>query len=104
METLFRPDMVWLIVCAALATYATRFGGYVLITRMKRIPPRMEAALSAVPAAVLTTLVVPAAVTGGIDMAFAILVALVAGMRTGTMAMLAIGWVAVMVFRQFVTG
>ncbi len=104
MEALFRPDMVMIIALAAIATYATRFGGYVLITRMKRIPPRMEAALNAVPAAVLTTLVAPAAITGGLDVTVAIAVALIAGMRTGTLPMLAIGWATVMVFRHFVIG
>lgn len=57
-------DLLYLSVAAAVATYVTRFGGYVLITQLKNIPPRIESALNAVPAAVLTTLVAPAFVYG----------------------------------------
>lgn len=31
-------DLLYLIVAAAVATYVTRFGGYVLITQLKNIP------------------------------------------------------------------
>ena len=55
------------ILAAALATYATRTAGYALIKSLETIPPRMEAALNAVPAAVLTALVAPSFVYGGID-------------------------------------
>lgn len=102
MEALFRPEMVAIIVAAALATYATRFGGYVLITRMKRIPPRVEAALNAVPAAVLTTLVAPSAVTGGLDVSLTLVAALLVGLRLGVLPMLAAGWVVVMVLRHLI--
>ena len=56
---------VWIILAGALATYATRIGGYVVLARFKRIHPRVEAGLNAVPAAVLSTLVAPALLTGG---------------------------------------
>ncbi|MFC3075630.1 AzlD family protein [Shinella pollutisoli] len=102
MEALFRPEMVAIIVAAALATYATRFGGYVLITRMKRIPPRVEAALNAVPAAVLTTLVAPSAVTGGLDVSLTLVAALLVGLRLGVLPMLAAGWVVVMILRHLI--
>lgn len=102
MEALFRPEMVAIIVAAALATYATRFGGYVLITRMKRIPPRVEAALNAVPAAVLTTLVAPSAVTGGLDVSLTLVAALLMGLRLGVLPMLAAGWVVVMILRHLI--
>lgn len=59
-------DMIWLILTLAVLTYATRFGGHVILSRFKRINPRLEAALDAVPAAVITALVVPAAFTTGI--------------------------------------
>lgn len=103
MDALFRPEMVAIIVAAAIATYATRFGGYVLITRMKRIPPRVEAALNAVPAAVLTTLVAPAAVTGGLDVSLALTTAFLVGLRLGVMPMLAAGWVVVMTLRHLIS-
>lgn len=53
-------DILWLIITLALLTYATRFGGHVVLSRFKRINPRLEAALDAVPAAVITALVAPA--------------------------------------------
>jgi len=91
---------VLLILAAALATYATRIGGYVLITRLKSIPRRVEAALNAVPAAVLTTLVAPAFFTGGWDVKIAMLAALAVALRFPGLIMLAAGWVAVMICRH----
>lgn len=91
---------VLLILAAALATYATRIGGYVLITRLKSIPPRVEAALNAVPAAVLTTLVAPAFFIGGWDVKIAMLAALAVALRFPGLIMLAAGWVAVMICRH----
>lgn len=55
----------WIIIVGAIVTYLTRIGGYLVLSRFKRIHPRVEAALDAVPAAVLTTLVAPAAALGG---------------------------------------
>ncbi|MDC7262649.1 AzlD family protein [Shinella sp. HY16] len=91
-----------IIAAGAIATYLTRVGGYVFITRMKRIPPRAEAALNAVPAAVLTTLVAPAAVTGGFDVSVTMAIAFLLGLRLSLLPVLAIGWVVVMVLRQFI--
>jgi uncharacterized membrane protein len=94
------PEMLFLILAAAVATFATRIGGYVLITRMKAIPPRMEQALNAVPAAVLTTLVAPSFFNGGWDVKIAMLVALAAALRYPGLLMLAAGWAAAMVCRH----
>jgi uncharacterized membrane protein len=102
METFFHTQTLLIIAAGAIATYLTRVGGYVFITRMKRIPPRVEAALNAVPAAVLTTLVAPAAVTGGLDVSLTLLVALVVGLRLSVLPMLAIGWIVVMTLRHFI--
>ncbi|CAD7023610.1 AzlD family protein [Pseudorhizobium endolithicum] len=100
MEASLDTGTLFLILAAAVATYLTRVGGYVLITRMKSIPPRVEAALNAVPAAVLTTLVAPAFFTGGWDVKIAMLVALAVALRFPGLVMLAAGWVAVMVCRH----
>ena len=51
----------WIIIAGAIATYLTRIGGHLVISRFEHIHPRVEAGLNAVPAAVLTTLVAPAA-------------------------------------------
>jgi uncharacterized membrane protein len=96
----FDLHMALVILAAAVATYATRIGGYVLITRMKRIPPRMEAALNAVPAAVLTTLVAPAFFTGGLDSKLALAAALLVGLRGSHTWMLVVAWIVVMIWRH----
>ena len=81
MTDIIPMDMLLVILGAALATYVTRFGGYVLINRMKTIPPRMEQALNAVPAAVLTTLVAPSFFNGGWDVKIAMVAALAVCLR-----------------------
>ena len=94
------PATAWLILAAAAATFMTRIGGYVLITRMRTIPPRLEAALNAVPAAVLTTLFAPAFFTGGLDVKLAMLVALAVSLKYPGLIMLAAGWATAMLCRQ----
>lgn len=89
-----------LLIMAALATYATRIGGYILMSSMKRIPPRVESALNAVPAAVLTTLVAPPFVNGGWDVRIAMVVAFVVCLRFPGLTILAAGWAAVMILRH----
>jgi uncharacterized membrane protein len=56
---------LWIILFGAVVTYLTRIGGHLVLSRFQRIHPRVEAALDAVPAAVLTTLVAPAAAAAG---------------------------------------
>lgn len=56
---------LWLIILGGgLLTYLTRIGGHLLIARIGALPPRLEAALNAVPAAVITTIVAPVIVSG----------------------------------------
>ncbi|MCT7663728.1 AzlD family protein [Shinella kummerowiae] len=102
MENMFHTQTLLIIAAGAIATYLTRVGGYIFITRMKRIPPRAEAALNAVPAAVLTTLVAPAAVTGGLDVSLTMAVAFLAGLRVSLLPMLGIGWIVVMTLRHLI--
>jgi uncharacterized membrane protein len=90
---------VWIIVAAAIVTYATRVGGYLVLSRFRRIPPRVDAALNAVPAAVLTTLVAPAAVFNGAAEALTLAVCLAIGLRIPMMAMFALGWVLIVGLR-----
>ena len=54
-----------LIVAGAAVTLVNRLAGHYVLARFEPIPYRVEAALEAVPIAVMTTLVVPAAVDGG---------------------------------------
>ena len=78
-------DPLLLIGLCALLTFATRVGGYLVLSRFTSVPPRVEAALDAVPAAVMTTLVVPAAITGGWQELAALAVAAVVALRVGLM-------------------
>ncbi|MCD1636760.1 AzlD family protein [Martelella mediterranea] len=100
----FTDDHIILIIlAAAVVTYLTRIGGYLLLSVVSRIPPRVEAALNAIPAAVLTTLVAPAFYAGGWETKLAMAAALLVGLRyTSPLPMIAIGWAVVMIARYFV--
>lgn len=100
MDLSLDPTTTWIILAAALATFATRIGGYVLIARFKTIPPRLEAALNAVPAAVLTTLFAPAFFTGGLDVKLAMIVGLLVSLRYPGIIGIAAGWAMAMVARH----
>ena len=100
MDSAEHLHLIYIILAAAVATFLTRIGGYVMITQMKRIPPRMEAALNAVPAAVLSTLVAPAFVYGGWDVAASMVVAFFVGLRFSSLWMLLAGWLVVMAIRH----
>ena len=93
--------MLTLILLGGFVTYLTRIGGYVLMTRFKTIPPRLEAGLNAVPVAVLTTLVAPAFVQGGWEVKLGMVVALLICLKRSGMAMLIIGWGLVVALRYF---
>ena len=102
MTTLLTPYMTLLIAAAAAATFLTRIGGYVLVKRLKSMPPRLEAALNAVPAAVLTALVSPAFFYGEIDVKVAMAAAVLICLRSGAIPMLIGGWAVVMLMRQLI--
>ena len=92
-------DITWIIIAGALATYATRVGGHLVLSRFERIPARVSAALDAVPAAVLTTLVAPAAFSNGPAEAITLLIAGFAALRLNLIAVLAIGAAAIISLR-----
>ncbi len=92
--------ILWIVVAAAVATYATRIGGHLLLSRFERIHPRVEAGLNAVPAAVLTTLVAPAVTTAGPAELAALLVAGLVSLRTGMAGMFVAGAVVLIALRQ----
>ncbi|MET3789945.1 AzlD family protein [Aquamicrobium terrae] len=94
---------VWIIIAAAVATYFTRIGGYLVLSRFDRIHPRVEAGLNAVPAAVLTTLVAPAVMQGGPAEWAAIIVAGVVALRGGLMSMFLAGAAVLVIARHFMT-
>lgn len=84
-------DVTALIVACALVTYATRVGGHLILARLPRVPYRLEAALNAVPVAVLGALIAPAIVLGGPEQTVAALVAGFAGLRLSATWVVAIG-------------
>lgn len=87
-----------LIVALGVATYATRIGGHLILSRFETIDPRVEAALDAVPAAVLTAIVAPAALAGPAE-AIAAIVAVLCALRFPILATLAAGVAVVVALR-----
>ncbi len=102
MTELYDLRIVLTILAAAVATYLTRIAGHLLISRMRTVPPRLEAALNAVPAAVLTTLVVPAFVYGALDLKIAMTLAFLVAFRTTGIPMLVAGWLTVVAARALI--
>ena len=92
----------WIIIAGAIATYLTRIGGHLVISRFDNIHPRVEAGLNAVPAAVLTTLVAPELLNAGPAEWAALAVTGVVSLRGGLMSMFLAGAAALIVARQFV--
>lgn len=101
MSELYDLKIVLTILAGAVATYLTRISGHLLISRMTSVPPRLEAALNAVPAAVLTTLVAPAFFYGGLDMQIAMAVAFLVAFRTTGIPMLVAGWITLAIARAY---
>ena len=82
-------NLVALIVACAVVTYLTRIGGHLLLARFMPLPYRIEAALEAVPVAVISALIAPAFFLGGTAEALSGVVAVVAGLRlSGTWILL----------------
>lgn len=94
-------DTLWIILAGAALTYLSRTGGHLVLSRFRRIHPRVEAGLNAVPAAVLTTLIAPVAMAGGVAELTALAVAgLVAWFRGGMMPMFLTGAVVLIALRN----
>jgi len=94
-------ETIWIIVAAAVATYLTRVGGYLVLSRFETVHPRIEAALNAVPAAVLTTLVAPSLLSAGPREMVSIVVAGIVALRGGIMSMFIAGAVVLILLRNF---
>ncbi len=89
-------DTIWiLIVLTGVVTYITRSAGHVVLARFKSLNPRAEAALEAVPAAVLVTLVLPPLLSNGPLEVAAMLAAFAASFRLSPIGVLTIGMVIV---------
>jgi len=93
---------VWIIIAGAVLTFLTRIGGHVVLSRLTHIPPRVEAALNAVPAAVLTALTAPYVAFGGPIEAMVLAIAAVLSLRLPVIATLFVGWALLMALRQII--
>lgn len=93
---------VWIILGGAALTYLTRVGGHLVLSRFETVHPRVESALNAVPAAVLTTLVAPATLSAGPAEWAALIVALLLSLRFGLMTMFLAGTAVLVAARNLV--
>lgn len=94
-------DISWIILAGGLATYLTRIGGHVLLSGRETLPPRLNAALDAVPAAVLTAIVAPSLVFAGPAETVTLVVAALAALYLPPLAMIAVGWATIVALRAF---
>lgn len=90
---------VMIIILGAIATYLTRIGGHIILSRFERIHPRVDAALNAVPAAVLTTIVAPYAAFYGTAEAATLGIVALLSLRLPSLAIFAIGWICLLSLR-----
>ncbi len=88
-----------IIIASAVLNYMTRLGGHLVLSRFGTFNPRVEAALNAVPAAVITTLVAPTFFTHSWPETVALIIAGVAALRLPLLGMFAVGWLAIVALR-----
>jgi uncharacterized membrane protein len=93
------PEAILLILALGLATYCTRIAGHLVLSRFERLDPRVEAALDAVPAAVITALVAPMVLATGLAETVAAGVTVLAALRLSIMPTLLIAAVTVSALR-----
>jgi uncharacterized membrane protein len=93
---------MWIIVWAALLTYLTRIGGHLVLSRFDRVHPRVEAGLNAVPAAVLTSIVAPVALTAGPVEWAALAVVVLMSLRYGMLPLFLAAAAVLVAGRQFI--
>jgi Predicted membrane protein len=89
------------IIAMALATYATRVSGFWLL-RFVRVTPRMQAALDALPVAILTAVIAPALMKGGTADILAAGVTLLAASRLPLLATVILGVSSAVLLRHLI--
>ena len=92
-------ETVMIILACAAATYLTRIGGHLVLSRFERINYRIEAALDAVPVAVLSALVAPSFIKGSWVEALAIGIAGLLAMRFSLIISVGGGLLALVILR-----
>jgi len=95
-------NTVWiLILLTGLVTYITRFSGHIVLARFKNLHPRVEAALEAVPAAALVTIILPPLLNNGALEIVAMIAAFIVSFRFSILNVLAVGMMVVIGGRYF---
>lgn len=83
------------------ATYLTRFSGYFIAGRLN-MPPRFRYALQSIPIAILVAIAAPIILKGtAAEILSAIIVAAAAATGRGLLVCMAVGIIAVNIFRYF---
>lgn len=101
MTDFFDQELTWLIIALAVLTYLTRILGDLVLSRFDNIHPRVEAGLNAIPAAVITTLVVPPALTKGPIEALTLVIVAIACLKIPPILALAVGLVFLVFARNY---
>lgn len=89
------------ILAGALLTYLTRIGGHVVLSRFERVHYRVEAALNAVPAAVLTAIVAAPASDHGWRELLVLLFCMALSLRANLLTTFAAGVALLIAIRHF---
>ena len=94
-------DPIILFLFCAFATIATRFGGHLILARFSSIPFRLNAALDAVPIAVMTALVAPYLVSHTWAESITLLIALFLAFRFPLVLSVFLGLAILVILRMF---
>ena len=94
---------LWIILAGALFTYLTRIGGHLVLSRFSRLHYRVEAALNAVPAAVLTAIVAAPASDHGWREILVLVICIMLSLRLSMMTMFFAGVALLIALRHFTT-
>lgn len=92
---------LWIIFGAAILTYMTRIGGHLILSQFPRVHYRVEAGLNAVPAAVLTTLVAPAAFNAGWKEFITLAICTLLAFRIGIIPLCIVGGLLIVILRAY---
>lgn len=92
---------IWIIIGGAILTYMTRIGGHLILSQFPRVHYRVEAGLNAVPAAVLTTLVAPAAFNAGWKEFATLVVCIILAFRISIIPLCILGGLMIVMLRAY---
>ena len=95
---------IWIILAGAVCTYLTRVGGHLILSRFERVHYRVEAALNAVPAAVLTAIVAAPASHHGWRELLVLVFCVLLSLRVSMMTMFFAGAALLIALRHFFPG